>query len=168
MSNPNATVEQLRALTRATTDRIVLVRARPVWEHPEQLTVGQRTATVVAAPTVLAVRAAIAEHSTDDLLVVLTECTEHELGLDVLARVSRQHVRRLDPWELVRAELGVSALDPKLAVDRWILDAIVQHKPAAGWEKPPSGFLQRDEAVRQLLDRWRCPPVPPWSTCCSG
>lgn len=132
----------------------MLVRARPVWEGPAQVAVGQRTATLVAAPTVLAVRAAIAEHRSDDLLVVLTDRTEQELGLDVLARVSRQHVRRLDPWELVRAELGVNALDPQLAVDRWILDALVQHKPATGWVKPPSGFLQRDEAIRQLLDLW--------------
>ena len=159
MSAPSATAEQIRALARTSDDRIVLVRARPVWEADAQLAVGPRTATVVAAPTVLAVRAAIAEHRSAELLVVLTECAEHELGLDVLARVSRQHVRRLDPWELVRAELGVNALDPRLATERWILDALVQHKPKNGWQKPPSGFLQRDEAVRQLLELWLALPT---------
>ena len=142
MSTPIATLEQIRALARTSKDHVVLVRARPVWEGPAQIAVGQRTATLVAAPTVLAVRAAIAEHRSDDLLVVLTDRTEQELGLDVLARVSRQHVRRLDPWELVRAELGVSALDPHLAVDRCVLDALVQHNPATGSVKPPGWFLR--------------------------
>lgn len=161
MSTSVATVEQIRALARACTDRVVLVRARPVWDGPSEIAVGERTATLVAAPTVLAVRAAISGHRSDGLLVVLTDRTEHELGLDVMAKVSRQRVRRLDPWELVRTELGVTSLDPQLAMDRWILDALVQHKPAKGWVKPPSGFLQHDEAIRQLLDRWLGLP-PGW------
>jgi hypothetical protein len=151
---PVANVEQIRALARSSKDRVVVVRARPVWDGPAQITVGTRVAHVVVARTVLSVRAAIADHRTDDMLIVLTDRTGHELGLDVLAKVSRQRVRRLDPWELVRGELGVTGLDPELAAKRWILDALVQHKPAGGWVKPPSGFLQCDEAIRQLLDLW--------------
>ncbi len=155
MTELRATAAQLRALGRSTSDRVLLVRAEPVWTEPARLQVGGRTADVVPAATVLAVRDALAHHRGSELLIVLTDRPETELGLDVLARVSRQQVRRLDPAELIRSELGLRGLDPKLAQvqHRWLLQAFVAARPADGWEKPPSGFLNYEDALRQVLER---------------
>jgi hypothetical protein len=154
-----ATPEQIRALAGDVRDkepraRVVAVRAQPTWTGPELL--GEPDGHVAVRPcaSVLAVREALAEHDGAGLLVVLTDRTEHELGLDVLARVARQRLLTLDRWSLVRSRLHLSGIDPELGEQPWIADALVQYELAAGWPAVASGFLAADEAWRLLRDEW--------------
>ena len=161
MSRP-ATLAQLRALAEdlvrahAKAGHAVAVAAPPTWTGPEQFEVGALTVRVRPAATVLAVHDALASHDDDSLLLVLTDRPEHELDLDVMARLARTSLLRLDRWSLLRARfrLGERGLDAGLRDAAWLADALIQHEPADGWPALPTGFLDRATAWRYLRTGW--------------
>ena len=155
-----ATPEQVRALVdevraKDPSARVIGVRAEPIWSGPSPLAVAGATVSVRTCPSVLAVRAALADHNgTDDLLVVLTDREEHELGLDVTTRLAKRRLLSLDPWTLVRSRLGVTGLDPAFVAEQWLAEALLHHEPAGGWPPVVSGFLDVDTAWRMLRHHW--------------
>ena len=158
MTLRTATPEQLSALAQQVRVKdpaasAVGVRAHPVWPGPAQLDTPAGTVRVRACPSVLAVRSALHEQG-DGLLVVLTDREDHELGLDVLARLSKRRLLGLEPWELLRARMGVTALDPTLAAQPWLADALLRHEPHGGWPAVATGFLDAGRAWRWLRTGW--------------
>lgn len=154
------TPEQIRALVEEVrlkdpSARVIGVRAEPVWASPTPIPVGEGSVEVRSCPSVLAVRAAIADHArSNGLLVVLTDCDEHELGLDVTTRLAKRRLLSLDPWALLRARMGVSGLDPAFIAEQWLADALLHHEPRGGWPPTQSGFLDVDAAWRVLRHHW--------------
>lgn len=128
----------------------IALRTRPEWRDDEIITIGGHTVRVVCCRTALAARAALHERGDGERLVLLTEVPEDELGLAVLARLSRQQVRSIDRWDLVRQLFGGVALHPGLvSAGRWAADALVDHTPPEGWPAP-AGLLTRDHALGSL------------------
>jgi len=103
----------------------------------------------VAGRSVLAVRAAMAEHP-DDVLVVLTPLPMSELGDEVRARAWRQRAHRPSPWDAVKALFRVDELDPSLRDERWMVDLLVRVAPPVGYRQPTSQVLDRGTAWRTL------------------
>ncbi|MEU5905372.1 BREX-2 system phosphatase PglZ [Micromonospora sp. NPDC047467] len=130
----------------------IALTARPEWSAEPVLTIGGTQVRVVPCPTPLAARAALHDRVDGERLVLLTELTDSELGDGLLAHVSKQTVRKIDPWDLVRQMFGgVSALDPTLVrVGRWVANALTDHAPTDGWPAPPGAILTRDHALRSL------------------
>ena len=111
---------------------------------------------MVGCPTPLAARAALHDRAPDELLVLLTELTDTELGDGVLAHVSRCTVRSVNAWDLVRQMFGVETLDPTLAEARfgggsWLANALTDLAPPDGWP-PPAGH-GADPRPRAALPR---------------
>ncbi|MBO4141920.1 BREX-2 system phosphatase PglZ [Micromonospora tulbaghiae] len=133
------------------TDAIAL-KARPEPLPEPVLTVGGTQIRVVPCPTPLAARAALHDRVDGERLVLLTELTDEELGDGILAHLSKQTVRKIDPWDVVRQVFGgVRHLDPTLVgVGRWVADALIDHAPPDGWPAPPGAVLTRDHALRSL------------------
>lgn len=131
--------------------RALAVAAEPTWAGPETIKASGTTAWVVAARSPLAVRAALLDaqrradqrQASDDVLVVLTDCSGGELGLDVRARLAKGDVVPLDPYASVQALFRAEALDPRLVAERWLIDELIGLAPADGWpeRQPPSGVL---------------------------
>lgn len=136
-------------------ERLLVLRAVPRWDGPATLTGATTTYRVVAARSTLGVRAALAEAGSDDRLVVLTDVTDDELGIGVLAHAVRQRSSAMDVWDAVRQAFrarGRDVLDSNLVRDGEAFGrALVDHAPAAGWPPPPGGILTRDHAYRSLL-----------------
>jgi hypothetical protein len=66
-----------------------------------------------------------------DLLVLLCDLPERELGEDVLARLGVPRVLPLEPWDAVRSLFGVQRLDAAFEKqDSWIATALLAHVPA--------------------------------------
>lgn len=129
----------------------IALRARPEWSADPLLSVGNTTVRVVPCRTPLAARAALHDRVDSERLVLLTELTDDELGEGLLAYLSRNRVRSVDPWDLVRQLFGVARLDPELVrAGRWAADAFTDHAPAGGWPPPPGTLLTRDHALRCL------------------
>ena len=112
---------------------VIGVSARPEWSGGE-LAVDDGRVCVIACPTPLAVREAIADFSLidgaqtgTDTLVVLTDLTEAELGADILGRFVRPRLMFLSSWKAVCQRLGVRQLDPDYATPRlaWMAEALL-------------------------------------------
>ncbi|MGC4896393.1 BREX-2 system phosphatase PglZ [Micromonospora sp. DT31] len=159
MSVPRATVRPAAVrrkveawlAERDDTDAIVLL-ARPQWTDDPLLTVGGRSVRVVPCPTPLAARAALADRPPHEKLVLLTDLTDHELGDGLLAHVSLQQGRSVDPWDLVSQTFGGRVRpDSTLArTGRWVADALTELAPADGWPPPTGTILTREHALRHL------------------
>ncbi|SCL20122.1 BREX-2 system phosphatase PglZ [Micromonospora inyonensis] len=135
------------------TDAIVLL-ARPEWTDEPVLTVAGTPVRVVPCPTPIAARAALADRAADEKLVLLTDLSDAELGDGLLAHVSMQTSRSVDPWELVRQAFGGQTrldLDPTLVrTGRWVADALTELAPVDGWAPPAGTIVTRDHALRHL------------------
>ncbi|MEV0003060.1 BREX-2 system phosphatase PglZ [Micromonospora sp. NPDC050980] len=153
VAQPDSVRRKVEAwLTEGDAAEAIALTARPEWPADPVLTVDGTHVRVVACPTPLAARAALHDRADGERLVLLTELTDSELGDGLLAHLSRQRVRKIDPWDLVRQMFGgVKDLDPTLVrVGRWVADALTDHAPAAGWPVPPGAVLTRDHALRSL------------------
>jgi hypothetical protein len=129
----------------------IALRARPEWTDEPLLSVGDVTVRIVPCPTPLAVRAALQDRAESERLVLLTELSDGELGDGLLAHLSRNTVRSVDPWEIVRQIFGNVELDPSLVrAGRWAADALTDYAPADGWPPPAGAVLTRDHALRCL------------------
>ena len=128
------------------------LRARPEWDDNPVLVVGDTRVRVVPCRTPLAVRAALHDRPEGERLVLLTDLSDDELGDAVLARLSKQQVRSIDRWDLVRQVFGgAPRVDPALVrTGRWAADALVDHAPPQGWPPPPGTTVTRDHALRHL------------------
>lgn len=140
--------------------RVVLLRAAPSWDGPHELPWGeQRRATVAAAPSPLSVYELLLAHQKPsatgpDVLVVLTDREEAELGPDLLAKVHRQRVNAVDTWDVVREAFGASASDHRLFEENWAAEALLDAAPPhGGWPKLAGGVLSRREALTSLALR---------------
>ncbi len=144
---------------KATRRRVVLLRAAPVWAGPAELTWGeQRQAAVKAAPSPLAVYELVLAHqapgaSGPEVLVVLTDREEAELGPDLLARVHRQRVNAVNTWDVVREAFGAGGTDPRLFDENWAAEALLDATPPGGWPQLAGGLLSRREALGTLALR---------------
>ncbi len=141
----------------ASQDRVLLLRAAPVWRGDSPLRVetpqGPVTAHVRGCPTVLAVLEAISEDRAEGArLVVLTPCDREDLGDSVLAYAVGHEIKPIDRWDLVLHAFGARVLDPRLLAGdyRWLAEALLDAQPGAGWRRASGRVLPLDTALGRL------------------
>jgi hypothetical protein len=86
----------------------------------------------------------------DDLLIVLTEQTDADLGLGILARCYDQRVVTPSMMEAVKGAFRAHRVDSVLSRLSWVAEPLVRLAPSAGWPAAPGGTLTRDHALSQL------------------
>ncbi|GIF21393.1 hypothetical protein BJ973_005160 [Actinoplanes tereljensis] len=129
----------------------IALAAAPSWAGDPHLVIGDTRLRVVPCETPLAARAALHDRTGDERLVLLTELTDAQLGEGLLAHLSKQTVRRVDAWELVRQMFGGVSLDPTLPrTGNWVAAALGDHIPLDGWPAPPGTVLTRAHALSCL------------------
>lgn len=138
--------------------RLVVVSAAPEWDGPPILDTDAGDFRVVIGSSVLAVRAALAEHRGQHL-VVLTNLPMDELGIEVKARAWKGRVLRPSPWDAVKALFRVDELDPSLRDEQWMVDLLVRLAPARGYLQPTSQLLDRETAWRTLYQYGLALPI---------
>lgn len=152
-----ATEAQLRALAGVLLRderRVLALRADAEWPGPEVVDTAAGPVRVVPCGSPLAVREALTDHGragSGERLVVLTPCGEHDLGLDVVARLVSGRVRSLDPWSAVLGLFGATRIDPLLTRDhRWLVEELVALAPGDGYHaaRPLAGVLDLETAWR--------------------
>ncbi|MEW2352972.1 BREX-2 system phosphatase PglZ [Spirillospora sp. NPDC029432] len=140
--------------------RVVLLRAVPEWDAPEELSWGtDQRARVVPAPSPLAVHELVLEHLAPgadggpEVLVVLTDREEGELDPGILARVHRQRIEIVDNWSLVLETFGTDQGDPRLRGHGWAAEALLDATPPGGWPPLADRVLSRRTALASLALR---------------
>ncbi|WP_334662750.1 BREX-2 system phosphatase PglZ [Streptomyces cyaneofuscatus] len=86
----------------------------------------------------------------DSVLVVTGTVPADQLGWDLRAHAVRHRPLAVDRAEIVKQLFGATATDPRMADERWLLDALLEAEPADGWPRA-GAVLTRDRAVRTLL-----------------
>lgn len=127
-----------------------LVHLDGEWSGSEQLRVGQEILDVRLCRSELAVREQLVRERPDGKHLVLLTPVEIR-SQDLLARVFKRTVRRLDAWEAVQRLFGVQRIDPLLTTHKWMAEALVESAPITGYAKSASQALDADRAWQDLL-----------------
>lgn len=137
------------------TGRAVIVRARPVWSGAELMSVADRSIRVATGISSLAALDAIRSAEQDELVVVLTELSESELGSAVMADAGRRGITQLDPWGGVGALFGLRGAiltAPLRELGTWVPDLLAAWRRERGYPQLPRGaVLTPVHVVRALL-----------------
>ncbi|QVL47102.1 MAG: BREX-2 system phosphatase PglZ [Thiocapsa sp.] len=132
--------------------RTLAIHAAAPGAWPERIKVGPKGFRLVWCESPLAAREALLDDTQDDDgLVLLTGSDDQCLGADLLARLARGRVFRLQSWELVRDSFQARDIDPRLGRLHWIADWLVEHAPSSGYPPAPGGFLSGDLAWGQVM-----------------
>lgn len=142
-----------RELPRADGRRLVLVHGRyaPGAATEFVVTAGDRSWPVRVSDqhSVLGVVDAWHAHRDLDGVLVVTTGVE-DPGWDVRAHAVRRSTLTVDRADIVASRFGATDLDPRIRREPWLLDALIDAEPAAGWRRH-GPRLTRDTAVRALL-----------------
>ncbi|WP_436786725.1 BREX-2 system phosphatase PglZ [Yinghuangia sp. YIM S10712] len=136
---------------------VVLLRAEPVWHGPEEVAWSDGRARVTVAPSVLGVHEHVLRHLSSvqgpEILVVLTDREEAELGPDLLAKVHRQRVSSVNVWDVVREAFGATETDRRLFTENWAAEALADAQTGKDWPQLAGGMLSRNTALSALAKR---------------
>lgn len=134
------------------------VRAQGPWSGPERLELGDGAgaARVAWCPSSLAFREEMVRGSDGaDLLVLLTDRTEQDLGDDVCARLPKRRLSLLDPWAAFESLHGIRNVSPRLRAREvaWLAEELLRVVDRPGEiEVEATGFLSESAAFRAWLE----------------
>lgn len=158
---------QLRAQVKAICDkapdaRVIGISALGPWTGPPSILVGSEEVDVAFCPSPLALRERLAPHGPDERrLVLITDRTEAELGGDVVARLAKRRLWRIDPWRMVLHLFRARELDPRVRRDRWLAEALLEWAPAEGFQPVAGGVLDEDTVWATVAHRVGLPDPRP-------
>ena len=93
-------------------------------------------------------------------VVLLTDRSRQELGMDVLARLEGGKLRNLDEWRALTDRFGVQKVDPRLRGLRWLPEALLVLDDDE-LSRPATQALDADEVWQFLLSRLGLTDAPP-------
>jgi PglZ domain len=136
--------------------RLVLVhgRYRPGSATEFTMRVGDRQQQVKVSdqPSVLGVvdawerhrlAAAAAADGSGPLLVITTGVEGRELGADLRGHALARRPLTVDRADIVKQRFGAARLDPRIRVESWLVDALLDAEPAGGWPTHPAAAAWR-------------------------
>jgi hypothetical protein len=159
MSLLTATPSQVRVRVRTVREKVpdakfIGIQARAVWSGPATVQVGGLTVPVITCASPLAFRQALVEHAASPGPVVLiTDRQPRELGQDALARLAKQRLFDLDPWQVVLDLFRAREWDRQLGRQAWLGKALLDHAPDEGYPPVWTGVLDADTVWRHVLER---------------
>ena len=152
------TTAQIRAQVDAITRHDPGVRALGIWSParqgwPERIECGQRIFRVAWCESSLAAREALVTAEDGLGLVLVTDMADVKLGEDVLARLAKARLLRVESWEMVRDAFQARNLDPRIAGKSWIADLLLEHAPRSSYPPVAGGLLDAETSWFHVLDR---------------
>lgn len=160
MAAPTATESALREhLTAWITgprrrSRAILVRAQPTWSGSDVMTIDGTRVRIFEGVSSLAALDAMRSASDEELVAVLTELSEAQLGTAVILDAEKQRVTELDEWSVVPGWFGArDTLVPRPVRDlgAWVprlLTSLGRDRP---YPQAPGAVLSAEHVVRSLL-----------------
>jgi PglZ domain len=135
-------------------NRTILVRAQPTWTGPDVLTIRDARVRIVEGVSGLAALDAMRSAGSGELIAVLTDLTEAQLGTAVVLEAHTQHITDLDEWSIVPTLFGArDASVPRLVRDLgpWVPRVLVSLRRDRPYPPAPGGVLSAEHVVRSLL-----------------
>ena len=132
---------------------LLLITSHPEWSGPVVLERNGSAVRILATQSPLEILAVLHARR-DELLVVLTDRTLHELGSAIALRARRQRLETLDEWSVVPGLFGALTIDRTLsALGSWFPRMAIEWRPATGWPRVPAGLLTAEFGVNALVSR---------------
>lgn len=143
--------------------KVVGLRSRSVWDGEPMLRVGQEEFLVRQCNSELAMRESIIEAEDGGFpLVILTPLQDAQLGRDLLVRLARRKLLRLDVWDSLRDLFQAQNVDPRARHYQWLADALMEEVPSAGYKPAPNGIVTVEHIWAEFLClRLRMPSAQP-------
>jgi hypothetical protein len=134
--------------------RCIAIRSAAHGPWPEALPVRDRSFLLRWCESPLAIRESLvdADGGDEQGVVVLTPVSDAELGADVIARLERGRVFRVEGWETVHEIFHAREVDARLARRAWMATVLLENMPPGGYAPVPGGFLDLDTAWRHVLE----------------
>lgn len=151
------TLNQIKArvaavLQKVPNAKVIGIHALGSWSGFSQARDGDRALVINQCDSPLAIRQALREQAaTDAIKVLLTPLVDKDLSEDILLRMAKQHLFRINSWEMVRNEFQAHTVDPRLAHYGWIADMLLELRPSEGYPAARSGFLDAEMVWPLLL-----------------
>ncbi len=132
--------------------RIVGLRSRSAWDGEATLRVGQEEFLVRQCASELAMRESIIDAEDRGFpLVILTPLQDAQLGRDLLARLARRKLLRLDVWDSLRDLFQAQNVDPRARRYQWLADALMEGVPPTGYRPAPNGIVTVEHIWGEFL-----------------
>ena len=136
-------------------DRVIGITIPGAWLGGTTLKVNGMQCPVAFCTSVLQMCEVLTSHAeTSPPLVIVTPLDDGQLGLNLLARFAGRRLYRLDRWHLVCDLFRARHLDPRLASQGWVADALLQHVPEGGYPPVASGWLDVDTVWTHLCRQY--------------
>ena len=134
--------------------RVIGIQAAGRWTGEASLQDPQATYFIQQCDSPLAMRLALRQTvSNDTIKVLITPLDEAELGMDILLRLAKQRLFKINSWQIVQALFQATAIDPRLMRHSWLADYLMDWAPPEGYPPVSGGFLDAETAWSMLLDR---------------
>jgi hypothetical protein len=135
-------------------ERVIAIRSPGRWTDQSEQVDGDETFLIRQCDSPLAFREALREATgSDTTKVLITPLEEQDLGGDILVRVARRKLFRIDNWEIVRSLFQAHSVDPRLTRHNWIADILLEEAPPQGYAPARGGFLDAETVWALLLRR---------------
>ena len=132
--------------------RVIGIAVAGAWRGGQELRINGETLPVAFCASALQVSDVLVSHtSSGPPVVLITNLDDDQLSLDVVARLAGRHLYRIDRWQMVLDLFRARQIDPRLASQGWIADALLQHIPEGGYPPVASGLLDADTAWTHVL-----------------
>lgn len=130
--------------------RAVGLQVQERWLGPGTFDLDGVVQVIVQSDSELAIREALTR-TPPEQLVLLTSVTDRRLGEDVLARLARRRLFQISSKEILKELFKAKDIEPRLAGNRWMAEALAEARPADGYPPVPGGRLDSETAWEMLL-----------------
>lgn len=140
---------QVSAILKGKEARVLALRSRAMWPGDSLVCDGQ-TFEVCQVRSVLEFHERVLDAEERQVpLVCLTELSQNDLGLDLVARLFRKRLHSIDAWTAVRSRFQAQEVEPSLVPQTHLARALIDAEPAGGYSKVRGRVLTADKA-------WSC------------
>lgn len=134
--------------------RVIGIQAAGRWTGEPLSQGAQATYVIQQCDSPLAIRLALREDvSHDTIKVLITPLDEADLGMDILLRLAKQRLFKINSWQIVQTLFQATAIDPRLMRHSWLADYLMDWAPPEGYPPVSGGFLDAETAWSILLER---------------
>lgn len=133
-------------------EQVLVLRARPEWNHDEVLTVNGQKVQVIQGISQLGILEAIVRLGNDEKAVILTDRPRSDLGDTILTLAYGQDVQIPEEWGAIPGLFpGASEVSRDLRAHKWVATALLDHAPVGGWAPSQQMAVTAKHALGGLL-----------------
>ncbi|MGX1748989.1 BREX-2 system phosphatase PglZ [Glutamicibacter protophormiae] len=135
-----------------THEQILVLRARPEWNHDGVLSINGQKVRVIAGISQLGILESIVQLEHDEKAVILTNRPRADLGDTILTLAYGQDVQIPEEWGAVPGLFaGAKEVSRDLRAHKWAATALLDHAPVGGWAPSQQMAVTAKHALGGLL-----------------